>query len=62
MFAMLAGIVIGFLVLGPVGALFGLLIGGFLTIKPKPVARGTAGEGHSPLCGCKKCYRAKGLA
>ena len=67
MLGMLIGIVVGFFVLGPIGSLFGLLIGGFIYLKkparplgPRQLGSGRP-SGHSPRCGCKACYRADGL-
>ena len=66
MAGLIVGGVIGFLVLGPIGAVRGILVAGFLYLKPadpRPPRRLGYGRppGHSDQCGCKKCYRADGL-
>lgn len=58
---MIIGLVIGFLVLGPIGALIGVVMGGFIMNKPRPFPTGDFPEGHAKECGCKKCYQARGL-
>lgn len=56
---MLIGLILGFLILGPIGAFIGLLIGGFLYVGRDKVAgkQSVPIDGHSPGCGCRRCYR-----
>jgi hypothetical protein len=57
MIYLMTGLFIGFLILGPFGALIGLIMGGFLMLRPVRIKERNVIEGHSAGCGCRKCYR-----
>lgn len=57
MIYLLAGLILGFLILGPFGALIGMIMGGFLMLRPVRVKERNVIEGHSRGCGCRKCLK-----
>ena len=56
--AMLLALFIGFMILGPLGAIIGLIMAAVLILRPAPVAKErNIVEGHSAGCGCRRCLR-----
>lgn len=56
--AMLLSLFIGFMVLGPLGAIIGLVMAAVLILRPAPrVKERNVIEGHSAGCGRGRCLR-----